>query len=177
MYDTKKQNHNALFKPNNAVSKFMTKGARSLGLWAPISVEMKQNIGRGAEEQEKCASAKCGLYCRCSVSCVFITYSGSGKWMIDTINHSHPRRLTGLTSSRVSITKVPKPRKSVLLYLCSVPCVSRQNINIPRQWWATLWPSDLASHASRLTTYRVSLHQSPRIKDIWTICQDVSTHD
>ena len=113
----------------------------------------------------------------CSVSCVFITYSGSGKWMIDTINHSHPRRLTGLTSSRVSITKVPMPRKSVLLYLCSVPCVSRQNINIPRQWWATLWPSDLTSHASRLTTYRVSLHQSPRIKDIWTIYQDVSTHD
>ena len=72
--------------------------------------------------------------CYCSVSCVFITYSGSEKWMIDTINHSHLRRLTGLTSSRVSITKVPKPRKSVLLYLCSVPCVSRQNINIPRQW-------------------------------------------
>ena len=117
-------------------------------------------------------------HCKCSVSCVFITYSGSGKWMIDTINHSHPRRLTAsLTSSRASITKVPKPRKSVLLYLCSVPCVSRQNINIPRQWWATLWPSDLMSHASRLTTYRVSLHQSPRIKAIWTICQDVSTHD
>ena len=115
---------------------------------------------------------------KCSVSCVFITYSGSGKWMIDTINHSHPRRLkASLTSSRASITKVPKPRKSVLLYLCSVPCVSRQNINVPRQWWATLWPSDLMSHASRLTTYRVSLHQSPRIKDIWTICQDVSTHD
>ena len=68
MYDTKKQNHNALFKPNNAVSKFMTKGARSLGLWAPISVEMKQNIGRGAEEQEKCASAKYGLYCRYSAN-------------------------------------------------------------------------------------------------------------
>ena len=66
MYDTKKQNHNALFKPNNAVSKFMTKGARSLGLWTPISVEMKQNIRRGAEEQENCASAKCGLYCRYS---------------------------------------------------------------------------------------------------------------
>ena len=68
MYDTKKQSHNALFKPNNAVSKFMTKGARSLGLWAPISVEMKQNIGRGAEEQEKCASGKCGLYCRYSAN-------------------------------------------------------------------------------------------------------------
>ena len=68
MYDTKKQNHNALFKPNNAVSKFMTKGARSLGLWAPISVEMKQNIGRGAEEQETCASAKYGLYCRYSAN-------------------------------------------------------------------------------------------------------------
>ena len=68
MYDTKKQNHNALFKPNKAVSKFMTKGARSLGLWAPISVEMKQNIGRGAEEQEKCASAKYGLYCRYSAN-------------------------------------------------------------------------------------------------------------
>ena len=68
MYDTKKQNHNALFKPNNAVSKFMTKGASSLGLWAPIFVEMKQNIGRGAEEQEKCASAKYGLYCRYSAN-------------------------------------------------------------------------------------------------------------
>ena len=41
----------------------MTKGARSLGLWAPIPVEMNQNIGRGAEEQGKCASAEYGLYC------------------------------------------------------------------------------------------------------------------
>ena len=63
-----KQNHNALFKPSNAVSKFMTKGVRSLGLWAPISVIMKQNIGRGAEEQGKCASAKHGLYCKCSAN-------------------------------------------------------------------------------------------------------------
>ena len=63
-----KQNHDALFKPNNAVSKFMTIGARSLGLWAPICVIMKQNIGRGAEEQGKCASAKYGLYCRYSAN-------------------------------------------------------------------------------------------------------------
>ena len=65
---TRKQNHNALFKQNNVASKLMTKGARILGLWAPISVEMKQNIWRGAEEQEKCASAKYGLYCRFSTS-------------------------------------------------------------------------------------------------------------
>ena len=63
-----KQNRNALFKPNNAVSKFMTKGARNLGFWAPISVVMKQNIGWGAEEQGKCASAKYGLYCRYSAN-------------------------------------------------------------------------------------------------------------
>ena len=30
----------------------MTKGAKSLGLWAPISVEMKQNIGRVQKNKE-----------------------------------------------------------------------------------------------------------------------------
>ena len=62
-----KQNHNALFTPNNAVSKFMAKGARSLGLWAPIFVDMKQNIERGAEEQWK--------MCKCNIRFVLLVLS------------------------------------------------------------------------------------------------------
>ena len=61
--------YNVLFKPSNAVTIVMTEGARSLCLWAPISVEMKQNIGRGGEEQRKCVSAKYVLYCRLTALC------------------------------------------------------------------------------------------------------------
>ena len=45
-------NYNALFKSSNAVTIFMTKGARSRGLWAPMSVEIKQNIGRVQKNKE-----------------------------------------------------------------------------------------------------------------------------
>ena len=48
----KEQNCKALYKPNNADAIFMTKGAIRLGLWAAISVIMKQNIGRVQKNEE-----------------------------------------------------------------------------------------------------------------------------
>ena len=46
------QRHNVQSKPDNTISIFMTKGAKSLNLWAPISVIMKQGYG-GAEKMNK----------------------------------------------------------------------------------------------------------------------------
>ena len=42
----------------------MTKGAKNLNLWAPISVIMKQEYRGVQKKLIKCEIAKNGLYCR-----------------------------------------------------------------------------------------------------------------
>ena len=44
------QRHNVQSEPDNTISIFMTKGAKSLNLWAPISVIMKQKY-RGVQKK------------------------------------------------------------------------------------------------------------------------------
>ena len=52
------QRHNVRSKPDNTISIFMTKGAKSLNLWAPISVIMKQEYRGVQKKWIKCESAK-----------------------------------------------------------------------------------------------------------------------
>ena len=52
------QRHNVQSKPDNTISIFMTKGAKSLNLWAPISVIMKQDCRGVQKKWIKCESAK-----------------------------------------------------------------------------------------------------------------------
>ena len=47
-----KQNHNVLLSPTMQFLNSWQRGARSLGLWAPISVVMKQNIRRVQKNKE-----------------------------------------------------------------------------------------------------------------------------
>ena len=59
------QGHNLQSKPDNTIPIFMTKGAKSMNLWAPISVIMKQEYRGVQKKMNKCESAKKnGLYCR-----------------------------------------------------------------------------------------------------------------
>ena len=58
------QRHDVQSEPDNTISIFMTKGAKSLNLWAPISVIMKQEYRGVQKKWIKCESAKNGLYCR-----------------------------------------------------------------------------------------------------------------
>ena len=52
------QRHNVRSKPDNTISIFMTKGAKSLNLWAPISVIMKQEYRGVQKKWIKCERAK-----------------------------------------------------------------------------------------------------------------------